>query len=205
MKRNLWVAISIMSAVAAAFAVPVQAHAASIVVSSILNHSDVFATVGAHAMSVFGIGSVALAAAASSTSTTQDHATQSKFFRAAVEGATTDGRTILREWIEQMAASYNTATYGARVNMEHIRGYAPAPASPFGAYGDVLALQAKEIEDGPLKGKLALYAQISPTNDLVNLTKARQKIYSSIEIDPSFADTKEAYLGRLQKTEFKAR
>ena len=201
MKRNLWVAISIMSAVAAAFAVPVQAHAASIVVSSILNHSDVLATFSAHAMSAFGIGSVALAAAASGTPSTQDLATQSKFFRVAVEGATTDGRTILREWIQQMAASYNTTTYGARVNMEHIRGYAPAPASPFGAYGDVLALQAKEIEEGPLKGKLALYAQISPTNDLVNLTKARQKIYSSIEIDPSFADTKEAYLVGLAVTD----
>ena len=32
----------------------------------------------------------------------------SKFFRVATEGATTDGRTIQRSWIEQAARNYNT-------------------------------------------------------------------------------------------------
>ena len=32
---------------------------------------------------------------------------KTRFFRVAVEGATTDGREISREWIDQMAASYN--------------------------------------------------------------------------------------------------
>jgi hypothetical protein len=45
-----------------------------------------------------------------------------KSFRVATEGATTDGRTITRAWLSQMAKNYNPATYGARVNMEHIRG-----------------------------------------------------------------------------------
>ncbi|MFP3561964.1 GPO family capsid scaffolding protein, partial [Paraburkholderia sp. SIMBA_049] len=69
-----------------------------------------------------------------------------------------------------------------------------ASASPFGSYGDVIALTAEEIADGPLKGKLALYAQVAPTQALIDLVKARQKVYSSIEINPSFADTKQAYL-----------
>ena len=47
---------------------------------------------------------------------------KSRFFRVAVEGATTDGRTIEANWLEEMAASYNPATYAARVNLEHIRG-----------------------------------------------------------------------------------
>ncbi|MEN1564821.1 GPO family capsid scaffolding protein, partial [Pseudomonas aeruginosa] len=46
---------------------------------------------------------------------------RSKWFRIAVEGATTDGRNIERDWIEQMAAQYDPNTYGARINCEHIK------------------------------------------------------------------------------------
>ncbi|MBF4095401.1 GPO family capsid scaffolding protein, partial [Burkholderia pseudomallei] len=98
-------------------------------------------------------------------------ASKTKFFRVAVEGATVDGREIKREWLTQMAKHYDPKLYGARVNVEHIKGWAPLSANnPFGAYGDVIALKAAEIEDGPLKGKMALYAQIDPTDELVALS-----------------------------------
>lgn len=119
---------------------------------------------------------------------------KSKFFRVATEGATVDGRDISRDWIAQMAETYDPKTYGARVNLEHIRG--TLPDSPFRAYGDVLALKAEERD-----GKLALFAQIDPTDDLVKMTKARQKIYSSMEVDPDFAKTGKAYLVALAVTD----
>lgn len=125
--------------------------------------------------------------------------TKSKFFRVATEGDTTDGRAIARSDIEQMAASYDPNTYGARVWMEHIRGY--TPDSPFRAYGDVTAVKAEEIQDGELKGKLALFAQIDPTGDLVAMNQSRQKIYSSIEIQPNFAKSGGAYLVGLAVTD----
>ena len=46
---------------------------------------------------------------------------KAKRFRIGVEGATTDGREIQREWLEQMAASYNPAVYTALINLEHIK------------------------------------------------------------------------------------
>ncbi len=125
--------------------------------------------------------------------------TKSKFFRVAVEGNTTDGRNIQRSDIEQMATSFNQETYGARVWMEHYRGY--TPDSPFRAYGDVIALKAEEITDGDLKGKLALFAQIDPTDDLVAMNKLRQKIYTSIELQPNFPATKGSYLVGLAVTD----
>jgi hypothetical protein len=127
-----------------------------------------------------------------------NHASQSKWFRVAVEGATTDGRSISRDWIAQMAKNYSPSLYGARVNLEHIRGV--LPDGPFNAYGDVLALEARDETD-EFSGKLGLYAQIAPTPALVAMTKAKQKIYSSIEVDPSFADTKQAYLVGLAVTD----
>ena len=126
-------------------------------------------------------------------------ATKAKRFRIAVEGATTDGREICRNWISQMAANYDPKVYGARINMEHIRGY--AADSTFRRFGDVTAVEAEEIADGALKEKLALFGWIDPTPELVELTKFRQKIYTSIEVNPTFADTGEAYLVGLAVTD----
>ena len=124
---------------------------------------------------------------------------KAKKFRIGVEGATTDGRTITREWLTQMADSYNTTVYGARINMEHIKGY--SPDSTFKRYGDVTGLSAEEIKDGPLAGKMALYAEISPTYDLVAMVKGRQKVYTSMEVNTKFADTNSAYLIGLAVTD----
>lgn len=125
-------------------------------------------------------------------------ASKSKFFRVATEGATTDGRTIERSAIQQMAASFDPAVYGARIWMEHIRGI--YPDGDFKAYGDVTALKAEEIDTENGK-KLALFAQIEPTPALIAMNKARQKIYTSIEINPKFADTNKAYLVGLGITD----
>lgn len=124
---------------------------------------------------------------------------KSKFFRVAVEGATADGRDISRQDIEQMAKNYNPTTYGARVWMEHLRS--AWPDSSFRAYGDVLAVKTEEVDiDGEMK--LALFAQLDPTQDLVDMVnKLRQKVYTSIEIQPNFAKTGEAYLVGLAVTD----
>ena len=125
-------------------------------------------------------------------------ATKSKFFRVATEGATTDGRSISREQIQQMADKYNTKTYGARVWVEHMRSL--LPDSPFKAYGDVLAVKAEEVDTDAGK-RLALFAQIEPTPALIAMNKDRQKIYTSIELDEKFADSGSAYLVGLAVTD----
>lgn len=123
---------------------------------------------------------------------------RSKWFRVAVEGATTDGRQIERSWIEDMAATYNPDKYGARIWLEHYRGV--LPDGPFKAYGDVLAVKAEEIDlDG--QKLLALFAQIEPTDELIAMNKAKQKIYTSAEIHPKFSDSGRAYLSGLAVTD----
>ncbi|QDQ87664.1 GPO family capsid scaffolding protein [Alcaligenaceae bacterium SJ-26] len=120
---------------------------------------------------------------------------KSKWTCVATEGGTTDGREISREWIEQMAATFDPKKYGARVWLEHLRGV--LPDGPFRAYGDVLAAEARQKSDG----KLGLYVQIDPTSDLVKMNKDRQKIYTSIEVNPNFAGSGQAYLVGLAVTD----
>ncbi|HHI1838203.1 TPA: GPO family capsid scaffolding protein [Enterobacter cloacae] len=124
---------------------------------------------------------------------------KAKRFRIGVEGATTDGREIQREWLEQMAASYNPEVYTALINLEHIKSY--LPESTFNRYGRVTALVAEEIQDGPLMGKMALYADVEPTSSLVELVKKGQKLFTSMEVSPKFADTGKAYLVGLAATD----
>ncbi|WOP14650.1 GPO family capsid scaffolding protein [Ottowia sp. SB7-C50] len=121
---------------------------------------------------------------------------KTKAFRVATEGATTDGRRIERNWIEQMAKNFDPKKYGARVWLEHFRGI--FPDGPFRAYGDVTAVEARTVEDG----KLALFAQIDPSPDLVKIVNdQKQKVYTSIEVNPKFADSGEAYLVGLAVTD----
>lgn len=122
-----------------------------------------------------------------------------KFFRVAVEGATVDGRTIQRQWLTQAAANFDNDVRGARVWVEHMRSM--WSDSPFSAQGDVVALKAEEIKEGKLAGKMALFAAIKPLPELVALNKRGKKIYTSIEIEPKFADTGEAYMTGLAVTD----
>lgn len=123
---------------------------------------------------------------------------KSKFFRVAREGDTTDGRKIERSWIQQIASNFNREKYGARIWMEHLRSM--LPDSPFKAYGDVIAVKAEEVQFDDGK-KLCLFAQIEPTPELVAMNKAKQKIYTSCEISPNFANSGQAYLVGLAVTD----
>ncbi|MFC2994873.1 GPO family capsid scaffolding protein [Acinetobacter sichuanensis] len=128
----------------------------------------------------------------------EDKKYKSKWFRIAVAGDTTDGREIQAAWILQMAQNYNLNTYGARINVEHIRS--ALPGSLFGAYGDVLALKTEKVTiDGEEKD--ALFAQIEPTESLIQLNKQKQKVYTSIEVDENFAGKGSAYLVGLAVTD----
>ncbi|MCL2656156.1 MAG: GPO family capsid scaffolding protein [Betaproteobacteria bacterium] len=123
-----------------------------------------------------------------------------KFFQVATEGPTLDGRQIKRAWIEEAAQHYDPRLYAARINIEHLTSY--LPESPFRQYGDVLALKAEELSDGPLKGRMALFAKIDPRPDLVTITnKLGQKLYTSIEVYENFAGTGHAYVTGIAVTD----
>lgn len=124
---------------------------------------------------------------------------KSDWIRAAVAGATADGREITEQSIQEVADSYSQDVYNARIWPEHLRGV--VPGGLFKALGDVAEVKAGRIKGGALDGKLALYVKIEPQPELINMVRAGEKIHLSIEIEPNFADTGGAYLVGLGVTD----
>lgn len=128
---------------------------------------------------------------------------KTKFTRIAVAGLTaSDGRTIEAQWLRDMAANYNPATYTARVNVEHYRN--ASATGPFPALGDVIALKVQEDDieiGGKTEKRVALYGQIEGNETLQGYVAADQKKFTSIEVEPNFSGTGQAYLMGLAATD----
>lgn len=124
--------------------------------------------------------------------------TKTKPFRVAVSGKTVDGRQIPAQDIIEMAETYNTELYQARINLEHLLSI--YPESTFKAYGDVIAVEAREEE---IAGEqvMSLYATLEVIEDLEAINQSHQKIFTSIEYMPNFRGSDKAYLTGLALTD----
>jgi len=120
---------------------------------------------------------------------------KTKSFLLATAGATVDGRNIDDKMLKEMAESYDPKTYGARLNIEHIRG--ATGDGPFRAFGDVLELSTAEVDvnfNGKTEKRLGLFGVLDVSDDAKQLNEKGQKVYPSIEIEPNFAGKGFAYL-----------
>ena len=110
------------------------------------------------------------------------------WIRVATEGETFRNVPIQRQWIIDIAETYDPKTYGARIWPDHRRWY--------GAWGDVTEVKAEEHES-----KMVLFAKLTPNQYLIQANKEDQKVYSSIELEPNFAGSGKAYLTGLGVTD----
>lgn len=109
--------------------------------------------------------------------------------RVATSGKTADGRTIDAQDLRDMAANYDPKTYTATIWYEHIRY--------FGSMGTVVEVKAENLAGG----KVGLFAKLQPNEYLLAMNKDGQKIFTSVEIQPNFADTGKAYLRGMAVTD----
>lgn len=117
----------------------------------------------------------------------------SSWKRVATSGPTTDGREITPQELRDCAETYKPASYTAVIWVEHERFN--------GAHGTVFA--ARLIDDDPAfgKGQVALEVQMKPNARLLQLNNAGEKLFSSVEITPNFANSGRAYLTGLAVTD----
>ncbi|MBD1576309.1 hypothetical protein HC723_07655 [Vibrio sp. S11_S32] len=113
---------------------------------------------------------------------------QTGFKRIGSAGKTVDGRNVQKNWLSEMAESYDAEKYGAVINLNH---WDPRWA---GSYGKVLALKLGEKDGNPI-----LLANIEPKEQLIALAK-QEVLYTSMEINTNFQDTGKAYLTGLALT-----
>lgn len=122
---------------------------------------------------------------------------QDKWFCIGQSGPTVDGREIKAEWLEQAATNYNPeGLKGARLNVDHMRGWYWGVENEYNGYGDVLEL--KHEKDGAIT---KLFARIDPTEKLLALNEKRIKVFTSMELVINFAQTGKAYLTGLALTD----
>lgn len=130
-----------------------------------------------------------------------------KRFRVAREGQTVDGRAISRQYILEMANTYNPVEYTARINVEHSSGWGGLSSDNYPILGDVIAVDA-QLDEYTINGVkvqlMGLYATLSALPVLVEANKQGKKLFTSIEFYPKFADTNQAYLVGLAVTDIPA-
>jgi len=113
--------------------------------------------------------------------------------RVATSGPTVDGRVILPQELRDIAETYSTATYTAVIWCDHERWY--------GSHGTVFSVRLVEGVEGLEEGQVALEAQLKPNDKLLSLNDQGEKLFTSIEITPDFANTGKAYLTGLAVTD----
>ncbi|RMQ48775.1 Scaffold protein [Pseudomonas cichorii] len=113
--------------------------------------------------------------------------------RVATSGPTCDGREILPQHLREMAETYTPVTYTAVIWCDHERWP--------GSHGTVYALRLIEDAEDLQPGQVALEAQLKPNDKLLWLNDQGEKLFTSVEITPNFANTGKAYLTGLAVTD----
>lgn len=112
------------------------------------------------------------------------------FIRVAKSGSAIDGRNIESSWLTDAADQYSKDTYTAIITLEH---YDPEWA---GNYGTVEAMEARQEDGG-----VSLYAKLAPSEQLVRINRAGQKLFTSIKVQPNFAGSGKAYVYQIGVTD----
>jgi hypothetical protein len=120
--------------------------------------------------------------------------TQTGWVIAATEGATVDGRTITKAWINEMAATYSIDEYTAVIWPEHFR-------SSWGPYDGKNWGTVDEVKASKQGGKLRLFVKLTANDYLLEANKDGQKLFMSIEPNTDFKGTGKCYLQGLAVTD----
>ncbi|MCO1336014.1 GPO family capsid scaffolding protein [Microbulbifer sp. OS29] len=103
-----------------------------------------------------------------------------------------DGRTIEKQWLLDMAETYNTKIHTARIWPDHQR---------YWSGGKVLALKAEEAKEPELKGEIQLYGIIAPNDYLISANRNGDYTHPSIEVGEDYRGTGKYFLKGLGVTD----
>lgn len=105
----------------------------------------------------------------------------SDFFCVGTSGPTVDGRELRAQWLQDCGKTYSRSEYQGFIWYEHWRWG--------GNFGQVIEAKVEKQEDGRYKH----YNRLQPSDQLLELNREGQKVFSSMEIVPNFAQSGMAY------------
>lgn len=88
-----------------------------------------------------------------------------------------DGREIKKEWLEDMAANYNTRVFTAKIWPDHRR---------YMNGGSVLALKVEPATEPELEGEVQLFGILAPNDWLIYANKSGDYTHPSIEVGENY-------------------
>ncbi|WP_143732653.1 GPO family capsid scaffolding protein [Microbulbifer sp. GL-2] len=103
-----------------------------------------------------------------------------------------DGRTIEKQWLEDMAETYNAKIHTARIWPDH-RRYVNG--------GKVLALKVEPAKEAELKGEIQLYGILAPNDFLISANRHGDYTHPSIELGDNYRGTGKFFLSGLGVTD----
>lgn len=111
-----------------------------------------------------------------------------QFLTVATAGPTIDGRTIEEQDLIDISETYDPEEYTALIDWEHYKS--------MNYLGSVEAVQLGKDS----KGRTTLEAQLAPTEYAIRMNKSGDAQFTSIEIQPNYANTGKAALTGLALT-----
>ena len=116
---------------------------------------------------------------------------ETDWLKVATAGKTIDGRELTPEMLESAGKLYDLEIYTATVNSEHFF---------YPGLGYVTAVKA-EADD---QGRMALWAKVVPTAELITRNQAKRQLFYSVELMPGFPEEGDWYLSGLAITDIPA-
>lgn len=115
----------------------------------------------------------------------------------ATAGNTVDGREIKEEWLQEAAEFYNRQVYTGLMWPRHDETMEQRSWSY--NYGEIDAVKVEKVD-----GVLKMYAKLMPNDWLIATNEMGQKLFTSVELIPNFANSGKYYLMGLAVTDIPA-
>ncbi|MCX9061118.1 GPO family capsid scaffolding protein [Citrobacter portucalensis] len=115
----------------------------------------------------------------------------------ATAGNTVDGREIKEEWLQEAAEFYNRQVYTGLIWPRHDESMEVRSWSY--NYGEIDAVKVDRVD-----GVLKMFAQLMPNDWLISTNEMGQKLFTSVELVPNFANSGKHYLMGLAVTDIPA-
>lgn len=103
-----------------------------------------------------------------------------------------DGREVKKEWLEEMAETFNAKVYTPKMWFDHRRYFTG---------GNVVAVKLEPATEPELKGEVQLFGILAPNDALINANRYGEYTFPSIEVGEDFRGTGKFFLKGLGVTD----